>query len=362
MGRKLTTEQFIEKSVKIHGYKYDYSKVIYTFSRDKIIIICPEHGEFIQTANNHLNGKGCSKCYNKFNNSQEFVDYSNKVHNNFYNYEKVIFINTISKVKIVCPEHGEFEQTPYNHIIGKGCGKCGNLKTSLGLLKTSEWFIKKCNKIHNGIYNYSKSDYKGVYDKIKIDCKKHGTFLQRANEHLRGKGCSKCANNYRWNTNDFIKECLNRKGNLYSYEKVIYKNSLTKINILCKKHGYFSQTPTAHLGGQGCPKCVSIISKPELEVFKFIKNLNYEIITSDRSIIKPKELDIYIPSLQKAIEFNGMYWHYDHTNPNCKPKGYHAMKSNLCKEQGIKLLHIREDLWLRDKNQMQEIILKFLEK
>ena len=86
-----------------------------------------------------------------------------------------------------------------------------------------------------------------------------------------------------------------------------------------------------------------------------------KIQTSNRKYIYPYELDIYIPSLKKAIEFNGEWWHYNHSNPNCKPRGYHAMKSNLCREKGIKLLHIREDLWNRDEGKMKQIIIKFLE-
>ena len=123
---------------------------------------------------------------------------------------------------------------------------------------------------------------------------------------------------------------------------------------------FFEQTPKAHLyEKQGCPKCINIILKPEIELADFIKSLNYKILTSKRNIIKPYELDIYIPILNKAIEFNGTYWHYSkkHFIP-----GKHSNKSNLCREKGIKLLHIREDLWNRDKEKMKQIIQKFLEK
>ena len=126
---------------------------------------------------------------------------------------------------------------------------------------------------------------------------------------------------------------------------------------------FFEQTPKAHLyEKQGCPKCINIISKPEIELADFIKSLNYKILTSKRNIIKPYELDIYIPSLNKAIEFNGNWWHYNHSNPNCKHKGYHAQKSNLCRKKGIQLLHIREDLWIKNPEKMKQVIQKFLEK
>lgn len=88
-----------------------------------------------------------------------------------------------------------------------------------------------------------------------------------------------------------------------------------------------------------------------------IEQMGYKTETNKRKYIPPKELDIYIPELRKAIEFNGEYWHYHPTH--FKP-GKHSNKSNLCRQKGIKLLHIREDLWLRDKEKMKKVILKFL--
>ena len=117
------------------------------------------------------------------------------------------------------------------------------------------------------------------------------------------------------------------------------------------------QKANNHLNGKGCPKCKYIISKPEIEIQEYIKNLGFEILTNNRNIIKPKELDIYIPELKKAIEFNGEYWHYSkkHFIP-----GEHGLKSNLCRKKGIKLLHIRENLWIKNKEKMKKSIEKFL--
>ena len=144
----------------------------------------------------------------------------------------------------------------------------------------------------------------------------------------------------------------------YDYSKVEYINAKTKICIICKIHGEFWQTPSNHLMGKnGCQECNTFISKPEMEIQEFVKSLYHKIITNSKKIIFPFELDIYIPSLKKAIGFNGTYWHYhsDHFVP-----GKHTRKSNLCKEKGIRLLHIREDLWIKNPEKMKEIILKFL--
>ena len=151
-------------------------------------------------------------------------------------------------------------------------------------------------------------------------------------------------------------------GDELDFSKFQYINNTVKSKVICKKHGVFESTSLNLYKKKGCPKCGCNISKPEIELQDFVKSLNVNIKTNKKNIIAPLELDIYIPELQKAIEFNGTWWHYNHENPKCKPKGYHGMKSKLCKKLGIKLLHIREDLWLRDKNQMKQIILKFLQK
>ena len=133
---------------KIHDNKYDYSKVEYLSTKSKVIIICPEHGEFLQTPNSHLKS-GCLKCsFDKSRKESELViSQFNKIHNNKYDYSKVEYISTKSKVSIICPEHGEFLQKPKAHLEGRGCSKCaGNNKL------TTEEFIRRSNIIHNNLY------------------------------------------------------------------------------------------------------------------------------------------------------------------------------------------------------------------
>ena len=121
-----TTEEFIKKAMEIHGDKYDYSKVIYKNNKEKICIICPEHGEFWQTPYKHIGAKqGCPLCskYHKLT-KEEFIERAKKIHGNRFDYSKVNYINDSTKICIICPEHGEFWQTPHNHLNGKGCNKC----------------------------------------------------------------------------------------------------------------------------------------------------------------------------------------------------------------------------------------------
>jgi hypothetical protein len=120
----MDTDFFIEKSKEVHNNRYDYSLVDFVNNKTKLKIICHIHGEFKQLSNDHLNGFGCSKCSKRYMDTNLFIEKSTKIHDNKYNYSLVNYINTKTKVKIICPIHGEFEQTPNSHINNKGCLSC----------------------------------------------------------------------------------------------------------------------------------------------------------------------------------------------------------------------------------------------
>lgn len=181
----MNTDEFIEKVKKIHGDKFDYSKVEYTKSKNKVIIICKVHGEFEQVANSHIIGKGCAKCSNIINSFDDFTLISNKIHNNKYEY--INYINSTTKLNIKCKEHGIFEQMPYSHIAGNGCPSCSNNKKL-----TNEKFIEKSRKLHGDKYDYSNSIYTNAHNKVIIICPEHGSFKQSAREHYTKSGCPNC--------------------------------------------------------------------------------------------------------------------------------------------------------------------------
>ena len=190
--KKKTTEQFIEESKNIHGDKYDYSLVNYINNKTKIKIICPIHGVFEQRADSHKK-YGCKKCsYEqkklKYN---DFLIKSNKYHNNKYSYNKDTYLNINTKMEIICPIHGVFEQSPKNHLY-RGCKKCKNNKIGNIKRKILIDFILECNLIHNNKYDYSLVNYINNKTKIKIICPEHGVFEQRPDDHTRGIGCPIC--------------------------------------------------------------------------------------------------------------------------------------------------------------------------
>lgn len=285
MSKKSTKEEFIEKARKIHGDKYDYSKVDYLNGKTKVIIICPEHGEFLQAPEKHLTGQGCPYCCNTLKGTKEsFIEKARKVHGNKYDYSKVEYKNNKEKVCIICPEHGEFWQDPHNHLKGKGCPECGKLLLSVSKYD-AESFIEMANVVHKGKYDYSKVEYITA---------KH------------------------------------------------------KVCIICPEHGEFWQSPWHHLSGCGCPQCSHYSSKAETEIYDYIVNeLHFtDAIQGEKRVLKGKEIDIYIPSKKVGIEYNGLYWH---NMTIVKDKNYHLDKTNECKKIGVKLIQIFEDEYESNK-------------
>lgn len=287
-----TTVQFIEKARKVHGDKYDYSKVNYEKSNIKVSIICPEHGEFWMKPNTHLNGCGCPKCGNAKKSQYKkmtllnFIEKARKIHGDKYDYSKVKYVNNFTKTIIICPEHGEFIQSPDSHLTGHGCPKCALEEQSKRQTMTTQEFIKKAREVHGDKYDYNKTIYKNIFDKVAITCPIHGDFLQKATYHLNGNGCQKCA------------------------------AEMTE-------------------------------SKGEIELREFIISLIGEknIVIHDRKILAGNELDIYIPSKSIAFEYDGLYWHSEKKKVD---KNYHLYKTRMCNEIGVRLIHIFEDEW-RDK-------------
>ena len=208
---------FFEQAKQVHGGKYDYSKFLYVGAHTKGIIICPEHGEFLQTPNQHKRGGGCFRCAvdaraklkfekNKKSIFERFI----KVHGDKYDYSKVDYQGITKKVIIICPEHGEFLQTPNGHgNQGYGCPKCAEisrrpkigvaLKGRVAPNKLSwDQVLRSFKDAHGDRYDYSKVEYVNTKTKVTIICSKHGEFPQTPSAHKRGAGCIRCGSEQRW--------------------------------------------------------------------------------------------------------------------------------------------------------------------
>ena len=187
-------EQFLQEARRVHGDKYDYSKVKYVNYQTKVTIICPIHGEFTQTPTGHLQGNGCPKCANDRTSlrmtTEEFIQKAKAIHGNKYDYSNVEYTHNNVEVCIICPEHGEFLQKPRLHLSGCGCPICTGKKK----MRTID-FIKRAIAVHGDKYDYTKAEYNGNSEKVCLICPKHGEFWQRAGSHLKGYGCPKCGIN-----------------------------------------------------------------------------------------------------------------------------------------------------------------------
>ena len=231
-----------------------------------------------------------------------FIEKARQIHNDKYDYSKVNYVNSRTKVCIICPTHGEFWQTPHNHLKGYGCAECGKEKSHLSKI-TTEDFIVKSKEIHGNKYDYSKACYKTCDTKVCIICPEHGEFWQTPSNHINGSGCPKCANEKRKNT--------------------LLKDTKLFIDAATLIHG----------------------EKTEDEIISLFSEIEHQ--QHNREILNGMEIDIYIPSLKLGIEYNGLRWHSEEFG---KDHRYHLDKLNKCNEQGIKLIQIFEDEWINHRD------------
>ena len=285
MKRK-TKEEFIADARKVHGNKFDYTKVEYINNKTKVCIICPIHGEFWQYPQDHTKGVGCSKCNGGVSHSnEEWLEKFKKVHGEryFYNIKDTDKLSAYSKIEIICPKHGKFYQNCMNHSLGQGCHLCADEYSAIKRSNTKEQFITNARKVH----------------------------------------CDK-----------------------YDYSKVKYINNHIEVCIICPIHGEFWQKPNVHLLNHGCPKCVC--SRLETEIVNCLEDNKIEYIHQANKKILPwlkkQSLDFYLPNYDVAIEcqggqhFNSVEW-FGGVDALRKTIERDKRKRKLCEENGIKLLY-----------------------
>lgn len=284
---KTTKEWFIEQAKIVHGDKFDYSKVDYKGITKPVTIICREHGEFSQTPKVHLKGHGCKICYGHYKlSNEEFIEKAKVLHPE-YDYSKAEYDGSVTKVKLICPEHGEFLITPSSLLRGRGCKKCGSKRAQEKNRMTKNEFLLKAREIHGWKYDYSKVDYINTETKVCIICPEHGEFWQSPHHHLNGNGCPECGKN------DIT------ENKLYEEIKSRFPDAI---------HTY----------------------KPE-----FLRG----------ALGKPQSIDIYIPSLKTGIEYQGRQHfvpvsRYGGEKELILTKERDKRKFALCVEHGVELLYV----------------------
>ena len=298
----VTTEIMIGRFKAVHGDRYDYSRVSFTTGHVKVTIGCGIHGDFEQSPYNHAAGVGCPSCARKLrglkkrSSNDDFLKRLISIYGDKYDFSQMNFVKYAQKVKVICSVHGEFEILPVNLLKGRGCVHCG-------------------------------AERRGRYNKDYDVSPQSRVAARRIEEHAK----------------DFIDRCRKAHGDKYDYSHTVYAGMRKKITVVCPKHGEFDQVAFKHLGvGQGCPSCATRVSKPETEIVDYLKSLGVAVITQNRTLIKPAELDIFLPEFNTAIEYNGLHWHADDRNHK-----YNLFeKYRLCDAVGVRLIHIFEDEWL----------------
>ena len=339
---KSSTKEFIRKAKIIYGDKYDYSKVDYNGNKTKVCIICPEHGEWWMSPNNHLRGHRCPGCFGTpKHTNEEFIQKSWKVHGVKYDYTKVDYSGNKKKVCIICPEHGEFWQAASSHLNGNGCSKCSGMEPI-----TQEVFVKRATDIHKGKYDYSNVIYTSRQSKVCITCPDHGDFWQSPSFHLQGGNCPKCVGGVRLTTKEFIEKATAVHEDRYDYSKVEYKNTATKVCIICPEHGKFWQTPNNHLFGAGCPTCPQSNLEGEIRRLLIKNNIEFEQEKGFNWLVFNRKmyLDFFLPDYGVAIECQGIQ-HFFMSKLFGGEKYYlltierDKVKKELCTEHGINILY-----------------------
>lgn len=327
----------ITKFKEIHGDKYDYSQVVYKLGRENVTIICPTHGSFLQTPENHWRGQGCPTCgILKCANSKKYT--REGIIARFrerwppeefgYSYEKFEYVDCNTSGIMTCPKHGDFLQTARNHLDNRnvtGCFQCSNELSGLSNNSTLESFIQKARSKHGDKFDYSMVKYVRSTTEIKIICPNHGEQIQTPYYHINGKhGCVLCANEsigekMKISVEIFLEKCTKRFGDMFDYSDCGYVDTYTKFKPRCIKHNKtFDILPHGHLksdagGCQSC--CTNGVSKKQLQWLQYEQDkVEYYIqnhMSEKREYKIPGvgKVDGYCHETNTVYEFHGIFWH-----------------------------------------------------
>lgn len=265
---------------------------------------------------------------------------------------------------------------PYGHLAPRftsvsACKECCRVRAARNIVHTTskrrsysdqKGFVAAATKKHAGRYLYDKVQYVNAHVKVAITCRDHGVFYQNPTNHMQGKGCPVCSGEAsgqrsRSNLKSFLLAAQSLWGDRWDYSQVTYIKAHQKVQINCRTHGPFMQTPTNHLTGKlACPKCNHTSSLAEDEVMRFASIFG-RAVQRDRNLIKPKELDIYLPDYKLAIEYCGEYWHSSSSKEEeAAIKHKHAEKHKRCHAAGIRLLTLYETEWKEHNYAVRRLI------
>ena len=195
------------------------------------------------------------------------IEQFKEAHGDKYTYTKPEKVSSLTKILIECPIHGQFQQTIKKHIIGQGCKACGLISRSKTRSLGQQEFIRRSKEAHQNFYTYENTHYKNSLTDIVVTCPVHGDFTVNPRTHMDGHKCPKCAvEAITLSQEKVIEQFIVVHKNRYDYSKVVYSGYDGLVDIICKKHGLFSQRARTHASGSHCPYCAG--TKRHWEDFK----------------------------------------------------------------------------------------------
>ena len=255
------------------------------------------------------------------------------IHCGKYDYSSVSYVNSKTKVTIVCGVHGAFEQFPQQHTAQKqGCRECGKLEAAMkkstnytqtyqtGVRYSKQDLVEKANAIHGGLYDYTETEYLNMAGKVTITCARHGPFEQTMLAHIyKRRGCPFCGGTTKLTRELFISRAHAKHDGKYDYTDTLYNTVESMVSIRCPIHGVFEQKASKHLLGRGCFSCAKSLSSHKAEdwlAYMSFKTGNvikrawlggeYVLRFDDGTTAK---LDGFAADSNTAYEFHGTFYH-----------------------------------------------------
>jgi len=339
---------FVKEQIENEGYKLLSEE--YKNTHTKLKIQCNKGHVYDVTYGNIQQGHGCAICAGNKKHTYEFV--KEFIEKKGYTLLSKTYKSNKDKLKVQCDKGHVYEIGYSQFQQGHGCAECNGKK------KYSYEYVKE--QIEKEGYTLLSKTYKNTHTKLKIQCDKGHVYNVTYNSFKQGSRCAECSGNKK-HTYEFIKDQIEKKG--YTLLSEEYKNAHNKLKVQCDKGHVYGATYCHFKQGQRCPICANekTSSKGEIEIQEYVKTLNVKQINNDRSQIlnlltgNYLELDVYLPELKKAIEYNGIYWH---SFPDAIERD--KFKNEECKRLGIDLLTIQECDYMDNKEQEMEKIKHFL--
>ena len=350
---RISQDEFLRRARKIHSdEEYDYSQVVYDGMFVPVTITCKICGRtFKQRPNNLLNGGGWHRGHPRMT-TEDFIKKAMEVHGDKYDYSKVFYTGNADEVTIICPIHGEFTQTADNHLQGRGCMRCGKRHMGDMRTKTQEQFLAEARAIHGNKFDYSMVKYVRSDIPITLKCNVCGHVYDiNPGSHLSRCDCPMCAGKI-VTTEDFIRRSKEVHGDRYDYSKSVYKNNHDNIIVICRKHGPFKTTLLRHVTQRsGCPICNLSKGEERVRVFLEKHKVKFDQFQYIKSPLARNKKGLFIVDFilddgRTFIEYNGEQ-HYKVGRSRwggdegvAKRRRRDAGLRQYCKQNGITLIEI----------------------